>query len=75
VDALIDAIEVLQGAELIVSDLESEILPARVADYRPEDLDALLASNEVVWVGRGRLGDRDGRVSLYMSICPIRCRD
>jgi ATP-dependent helicase Lhr and Lhr-like helicase len=66
-EALIDAIEVLQGAELIASDLEAEILPARVADYRPQDLDALLASDEVVWVGKGRLGDRDGRVSLYLA--------
>ncbi len=67
IDALVDAIEVLQGAELIVSDLESEILPARVNDYRPEDLDALLASNEVVWVGRGGVGDRDGRIALYLA--------
>jgi ATP-dependent Lhr-like helicase len=67
IDALVDAIEVLQGAELIVSDLESEILPARVNDYRPEDLDALLASNEVVWVGKGRIGDRDGRIALYLA--------
>ena len=70
VDALIDAIEVLQGAELIVSDLESEILPARVADYRPEDLDALLASNEVVWVGRE---DSATATAASPYICPLRC--
>ena len=39
----------LQGADLIASDLEREILPARVADYQPADLDALLASGE--WSG------------------------
>ncbi len=33
-DALLDAIEILQGAELIASDLEREILPARVPDYQ-----------------------------------------
>jgi ATP-dependent Lhr-like helicase len=66
-EALIDAIDLLQGAELIVSDLETEILPARVADYRPQDLDALLASDEVVWLGKARIGDRDGRVSLYLA--------
>jgi ATP-dependent helicase Lhr and Lhr-like helicase len=65
--ALLDAIEILQGADLIVSDLEAEILPSRVADYRPQDLDALLASNEVVWVGKARIGDRDGRLSLYLA--------
>ena len=31
IDALLDAIEILQGAELIASDLEREILPARVS--------------------------------------------
>lgn len=66
-EALIDAIEILQGAELLASDLESEILPARVSTYQPQDLDALLASGEVVWVGRERIGDRDGRISLYLA--------
>jgi ATP-dependent Lhr-like helicase len=64
---LVSAIEVLQDAELIVSDLEREILPARVADYRPQDLDELLAAGEVVWIGKGRVGERDGRISLYLA--------
>ena len=66
-DALLDAVENLQGADLIASDLEREILPARVAGYQPADLDALLASGDVVWIGREPLGDRDGRVSLYLA--------
>jgi ATP-dependent Lhr-like helicase len=66
-DALVDAIENLQGAELIASDLEREILPARIAEYRTSDLDTLLASGEIVWVGRAPLGRRDGRVSLYLT--------
>jgi ATP-dependent Lhr-like helicase len=66
-EALLDAIEILQGAEIIASDLEREILPARVIDYRAEDLDALLSSGDVVWVGREPLGLRDGRVSLYLA--------
>ena len=66
-DALLDAIEILQGCELIASELEREILPARVANYQPPDLDALLASGDVVWVGRESLGNRDGRVSLYLA--------
>ncbi len=66
-DSLLDAIEILQGAPLLVSDLESEILPARVAEYRREDLDALLASGEVLWVGLQQVGDRDGRVALYLN--------
>ncbi|MFN7993148.1 MAG: DEAD/DEAH box helicase [Bryobacteraceae bacterium] len=65
--ALLDAIEVLQGAELIASDLESEILPGRVAGYQPQDLDTLMAAGEVVWVGRERVGERDGRISLFLT--------
>ena len=66
-DALLDAIDLLQGAALPASELEREILPARVADYRPADLDALVAAGEVVWVGVERVGERDGRVALYLA--------
>ena len=40
-DALLDAIEQLQGAPLPASILETEILPARLEDYDPADLDAV----------------------------------
>src|SRR5262249_19138924 len=40
-DALLDAIEQLQGAPLPASILETEILPARVDGYDPADLDAV----------------------------------
>jgi ATP-dependent Lhr-like helicase len=66
-DALLDSIESLQGAALLASDLEREMLPARVANYRPEDLDTLLASGDVVWVGVEPIGERDGRVALYLA--------
>ena len=66
-DALLDAVENLQGAALLASELEREILPARIADYKSADLDALLASGQVVWVGVEQVGTRDGRVALYLS--------
>jgi ATP-dependent Lhr-like helicase len=66
-DALLDAIEQLQAAPLTASVLEREILPLRVADYQPAMLDALMAAGEVVWVGVEPLGDRDGRVALYLT--------
>src|SRR5262249_38267528 len=66
-DALLDSIETLQGATLLASDLEREILPARIADYRPGDLDTLMAAGEVVWVGVEQLGARDGRIALYLT--------
>ncbi|BDZ53413.1 hypothetical protein GCM10025870_04860 [Agromyces marinus] len=43
------------------------MLPARVADYRPEFLDELSSSGEVLWVGRGALSGDDGRVSLHLA--------
>jgi ATP-dependent Lhr-like helicase len=63
--ALLDSIESLQGAALLASELEREILPARIRDYHPADLDALLASGEIVWTGIERIGERDGRIALY----------
>jgi ATP-dependent Lhr-like helicase len=66
-DALLDAIEQLQGAPLPASILETEILPARVDAYDPADLDAVMAAGEVIWTGVEPLGDRDGRVALYLA--------
>jgi len=66
-DALLDAIEHLQGAALPASILETAILPSRVLGYTPVDLDTLLSAGEVVWAGVEPLGDRDGRVALYLA--------
>jgi len=66
-DALLDAIEQLQGAPLPASILETDILPSRIDIYDPADLDAVTAAGEVVWVGVEPLGDRDGRVALYLA--------
>ncbi len=66
-DALLDTIENLQGAPIPASILETEILSARVHGYSSADLDALCAAGEVVWRGIEALGDRDGRVALYLT--------
>jgi ATP-dependent Lhr-like helicase len=66
-DALLDVVEQLQGAALPASDLERDILTARLPGYRPSDLDTLCAAGEVIWVGVAPLGDRDGRLSLYLA--------
>jgi ATP-dependent Lhr-like helicase len=66
-DALLDVVEQIQGAVFPASDLERDILPARLPGYRPSDLDAVCAAGEVVWVGRGALGERDGRLSLFLA--------
>jgi ATP-dependent Lhr-like helicase len=66
-DALLDTIENLQGAPLPASLLETEILPARINGYKPADLDTLVAAGEVVWAGFEPLGERDGRIGLYLA--------
>jgi ATP-dependent Lhr-like helicase len=65
-DALLDVVEQLQGAVIPASILESEVLPARLPRYQRRDLDELCAAGEVIWLGCGALGERDGRVSLYL---------
>src|SRR5204863_2443446 len=59
--------EQLQGAPLPASILETEILPARIDVYDPADRDAVAAVGEVVWAGVEPLGERDGRVALYLA--------
>ena len=66
-EPLLDAIEQLQGAALPASVLEREILPARVENFEPGMLDTLMAAGEVVWVGVEPLGERDGRIALYLT--------
>jgi ATP-dependent Lhr-like helicase len=58
--SLREALVPLQGLALPVALWESDVLPRRVPGYRPEQLDALCASGEVVWVGAGL-----DRVALY----------
>ena len=66
-DALLDAIESLQGAPLPASLLETSILPARIADYAPAGLDTLIAAGEVAWAGVEPIGERDGRIALFLA--------
>ena len=66
-EAVLDVIENLQGTALLASEIEREIIPARVAEYRREQLDTLMASGQIVWVGLEQVGNRDGRVALYLA--------
>jgi ATP-dependent Lhr-like helicase len=66
-DALLDIVENLQGAPIPASIFESEILSARIDGYAPSDLDALAAAGEIVWRGVEPVGDRDGRIALYLT--------
>ncbi|MEZ5340863.1 MAG: crosslink repair DNA glycosylase YcaQ family protein [Acidimicrobiales bacterium] len=64
VDGLADVIGLLQGASLPASALERDILPARMANYAPADLDTLLTAGELIWIGAGAVGTGDGRIRL-----------
>lgn len=64
-DALLDSVRSLQGAALVASALESDVLAARVERYHPADLDRLCASGELVWRGLDPIGTSDGRIALY----------
>jgi len=64
-DALVEALEQLQGVAIPVSVLERDVLPVRVDGYKPAMLDELCAAGEVVWTGAGALGADDGRVRLF----------
>ena len=66
-DALLDAVESLQGAPLPASLVESSILPARVAGFTPAALDTLIAAGEVAWAGVEPIGERDGRIALFVA--------
>ena len=66
-DALLDAVESLQGAPLPASLIESSILPARLAEYAPAGLDTLIAAGEVAWTGVEPIGERDGRIALFLA--------
>jgi ATP-dependent Lhr-like helicase len=64
VDALAASIEQLQGIAVPASAWERLVLPARVADYAPPQLDELSAGGDVLWAGSGSIGGNDGWVTL-----------
>jgi ATP-dependent Lhr-like helicase len=66
-EALLDTIELLQGYPMVASIFESEILSARIDEYRPTDLDTLSAAGEIVWTGVEPLGGKDGRIAIYLT--------
>ncbi|MGI3780768.1 MAG: Lhr family helicase, partial [Janthinobacterium lividum] len=66
-DAVLAVLEQLDGCALPASAVESLVLPARVADYRPAMLDELMTAGEVGWVGDGAVGDSDGWVRFVIS--------
>src|SRR2546426_2336430 len=64
-DPLLSAIEQLQGAPLVASALEREVLAARIQPLRPGDLDVLFSAGELIWRGGEPGGSRDRRLARH----------
>jgi ATP-dependent Lhr-like helicase len=67
IQALVRAIEQLQGSPVPAGALERLVLPSRVVGYTSAMLDELTAAGEVVWAGSGASGSDDGWISLYLA--------
>jgi ATP-dependent Lhr-like helicase len=66
-ESLVNTLGILQGASIVASTLEVDVLPLRVQGYKLTDLDELCASGDVVWVGAGAIGASDGRIRLFFA--------
>lgn len=66
-DGVFTVIEQLAGVRLPASAWETVVLPQRVRDYQPRDLDELTANGEVLVVGAGSAGSADPWVMLLPS--------
>lgn len=67
-EGLAAVVEQLDGYELAAAAWENDILPARVADYGGEQIDALCLSGRVAW---GRLAPMDGLGKAPLKSSPI----
>ena len=69
VDGLMAAIEQIEGFELAAAAWENDVLPARVADYEPEQIDRLCLSGRVAW-GRLTPGSKAPLRSSPIAVMP-----
>ena len=65
IDAVAEAVSLMEGVWLPVSLWESVVFPARVADYAPGMLDELILSGDVLW--QARSGGESGRAGSEAS--------
>ncbi len=62
--ALGEVVRRLAGVAIPASVLERDVLAARVAEA-DRGIDSLMLAGDLVWIGDGSLGPRDGRVRLF----------
>lgn len=65
-EGVLQVIEQLAGILLPASVWERQIFPARVHDYAPGMLDALLSGGTILWSGHGKLGNDDGLMAFHL---------
>ncbi|WP_296214712.1 DEAD/DEAH box helicase [uncultured Corynebacterium sp.] len=63
-EELASVLEQLAGVPIPASAWETLVLPARISDYQPGDLDELLSTGEILAVGSGQAGAKDAWVSF-----------
>lgn len=73
IDGLRRALEQLNGLAFTPDLWERAILPARVGDYRPEQLDLLCMSGEFAWVAAA-FADGHGELPAIVGFLPRRAR-
>ncbi|WP_239616709.1 DEAD/DEAH box helicase [Cohnella mopanensis] len=66
-EGLLTVIEKLQGLFLPLSHWETIIFPTRLSIYRKEQLDALCATGEVLWIGRKDEEDQEGKIAFFLA--------
>lgn len=64
---IVSVLRKLQGLFMTVSHWESLIFPARIPDYRKEELDMLCAAGELVWLGDKGEGRKEGKIAFFLQ--------
>ncbi|HEY4615971.1 MAG TPA: ATP-dependent helicase, partial [Citricoccus sp.] len=64
-DGVATVLDQLSGVPVPASAWESHVLPARVRDYAPAQLDELLASGEFLWAGTAAAAGTDGWLAFH----------
>ncbi len=65
VDGVATVLDQLSGVPVPASAWESHVLPARVRDYAPAQLDELLATGEFLWSGTAAAAGNDGWIAFH----------
>ncbi|WRS30310.1 crosslink repair DNA glycosylase YcaQ family protein [Actinomycetaceae bacterium MB13-C1-2] len=63
-EGLYSVLDQLSGLPIPASAWETLVLPNRILDYDARALDSLVSGGEFMWIGAGRIGNRDGWIKF-----------